>query len=334
MANPGLSLTNTNIDYTSLLKKKKKLGLLDNKDEKNAKFSSNDISNDIGNTETNNSPYYGGIGGGNSSTNKETQTSLKDNIIDLSTGVPKVDNAFVLAYKKELDNINLQKKYLIGSTIGQGLLNLNNIAQANKEMPTSAMYAPIPNVEYPSVFAPGLADINNVVGRYRSGARRIGAERGYNPIDLMRGVEANVLNNELTSRAKLAETDIANRQAETIANAEINKSNIINKYAADIAAQERRDAIAANRSALYSKGLTNIGALGANLGEGLISLGKGKVNTELGNTIISQYINADNEEAKLDALNKWIASGLGTVDDFKTQVIKTTNVPLTNAEMK
>jgi hypothetical protein len=334
MANPGLSLTNTNIDYTSLLKKKKKLGLLDNKDEKNAKFSSNDILNDTGNPVINNSPYSGGIGGGGSSINKDMTSSSKNDLINLSTGVPEVDNAFALEYKKELDNINLQKKYLIGSTIGQGLLNLTNIAQANKQMPTSAMYAPIPNVEYPSVVAPGIADINTVVGRYRSGARRIGAERGYNPIDLMRGVEANVLNTELSSRAKLAETDIANQQAEAIANAEINKSNITNKYAADIAAQERRDTIAANRSALYSKGLTNIGALGANLAEGLISLGKGKSNTELGRTIINQYINADNEEAKLNALNNWVASGLGTVDDFKTQVIKTTNIPLTNAEIK
>ena len=117
MANPGLGLTN--LDYNTLLKKKKKLGIYDPL----ALNTTPDITNfPIPADEQ--ARIDAAALGTLPITTDNSGTVVKTAITD-----PTILDVLSQTFAETQKNKELQKKYLIGSTIGQGLLNLTNLSQ-------------------------------------------------------------------------------------------------------------------------------------------------------------------------------------------------------------
>ena len=210
------------------------------------------------------------------------------------------DGFLAKTYQADLANLAQSKNYLIGNTIGQGLLNMTNLSQAFKDMPSGIGIGNIPRVQYPNITAPMTAELNQALGTYRSGIGRIAGEKGLSP-DVRIGAEANALNSELTQRGKIAEAQNASDIAQTTANSVIDEANIANQYKAAEANQTRNDLVEANRSALFSQGLTNAGKIGAGLVEGMIGLNNEK--TKLG--VTNYYMQQMNKAATAEERNKY-----------------------------
>jgi hypothetical protein len=204
----------------------------------------------------------------------------------------------------DLATVEANKKYLIGNAIGQSVLNMSNLSNAFADKPTSVGIGAIPNVQYPNVRDAQLAELQQTIGKYRSGISSLAGQKGLSP-DTKIGAEANVLAAELAGRAKIAEAQNTNDIAETTANATINQSNIENQYASKIAAQTRNDEIEAQRSLLVQQGLTNVGKIGAGLAEGNIALGNQKNQLGATNYYMGLYQDAI-KQGKFD----------GTYDEF------------------
>jgi len=257
---------------------------------------------------------------------------IKNNIINSTTDTTLADAAastpdeLAKIYQADMDSIAAQKKYLIANAIGQGILNMSNLSQANAKAPNAVGIGAIPNVEYPNVSNPMLAELQAAEGRYRSGVARLAAEKGLSP-EARIGAEANVLSSDLTQRANINKLQNESDIAEITANSAINAKNLENQYAARIANTTRQDAIAANRSALFSQGLSNIGVVGTAVGKNLAALEQQKNNLATTN----YYLKKMDETKGTAEYSTWVEAYLLHQNPAQAVNIATNN-PAKNTE--
>lgn len=194
-------------------------------------------------------------------------------------------------FRSDLETLERNRKYLIGNTIGQSILNMSNLSNAFAARPTSVGIGRISNVEYPNITGARLAELQGAVGRYRGGVGLLAGQKGLSP-EVRIGAEADVLANELVQRGTIADAQNTNKIAEITANAAINQSNIENAYASKLAAQTRLDEIEAFRSERLKLGLTTAGKIGAKFSEKMIELGNQKTQLGATNYYLGLYQNA------------------------------------------
>lgn len=279
-------------------------------------------------TPTVNIPSAPNLGTSSKSNNNVTNNNVTNNNV-----IPQTDSELALesAYAKDMENIANTRKFLVGNAISNTLLNMTNLSQAFKQRPNAIGVQNIPNIEYPNLTSPMLADLSSSVGKYRSGVARMAGEKGLSPAERI-NAEANILDTELAQKAKIAELQNAQNVTQANANSDIASKNIENQYAAKIKDAARMDEINANRSALFTQGLTNLGKIGTSLGQNLLTSQQQEANLGSMNAYMKMWQDAvAKNETQLD-FETYLKQLLG--QSGGTSNIVSSNIPLTTKELE